>query len=144
MKYHQRFPAGGLTLIGSSSGGKVLDMWVYLGVFGLDQWFILAAILAIIVLIFMLMPHIGKPKQEPSFVDKASEGMSTVFLYTMQLGGHPKESSMGKRVLLLTVSLLTLCIFAYYTQDVTAQMTSRKILQKESLMISYSELYCKP
>ena len=45
-------------------------MWVYLGVFGLDQWSILAAILAVIVLIFSLMPHVGDREQEPSLVDR--------------------------------------------------------------------------
>ena len=68
---------------------------------------------------------------------RASTGVSVVFLYTIQLGSHPaKESSKGKRVLLLTVSLLTLCIFAYYTQDVTAQMTSRTVHgQKTKLLV---------
>ena len=34
---HLRFPTGGHTLIGSRSQKRVLDMWAYLGVFGLIQ-----------------------------------------------------------------------------------------------------------
>ena len=42
---HLRFPSGGQTLIGSRAQRRVLDMWAYLGVFGLVQWATLVGLL---------------------------------------------------------------------------------------------------
>ena len=42
---HLRFPSGGQTLIGSRAPKRVLDMWAYLGVFGLVQWATLIGLL---------------------------------------------------------------------------------------------------
>ena len=43
---------------------------------------------------------------------------------SIQLGRHPLGQTMSKKVLYLTISLLTFLIFVYYTTDITATMTT--------------------
>ena len=47
-----------------------------------------------------------------------------VYLYTIQMGSHTSSKQLSTRLLTITVSLLTFFMFACYTTDITAEMTS--------------------
>ena len=114
-------PYGGITLISPQFNIRVLDMWVYVGVFELAQWLLFLGLLAATFLALMI---IGKTeKMENGMVKHITLGVETIFMYTLQLGSHPLGERLSKRLLFLTASLLTFLIFAYYTTNVTALMT---------------------
>ena len=46
-------PYGGITLISPLSNKRVLDMWVFVGVFGLVQWLLFASLLGITFLVLL-------------------------------------------------------------------------------------------
>ena len=111
-------PYGGFTLISTQFSKRVLDMWVYVGVFGLVQWLLFAGLLGAA---FLAILTIGQNDQ--AFLNNMALGVETVFMYSLQLGSHPRTDRLSKRLLFMTTSLLTFLIFVYYTTDVTAQMT---------------------
>ena len=47
-----------------------------------------------------------------------------VLLYTVQMGSHTNSKQLAPRMLTLTMSILTLLFFVFYTGDITAEMTS--------------------
>ena len=118
-----KVPLAGYTLIGQSRRERILDMWAYLGVFGLAEWLILAGLLLIISLI-LFMTYSSIHVEESSLFERAGLGFSTVYLYFIQLGEHPEGGSTAWRLLHLTTALLTFMMFAYYTTVITAEMTS--------------------
>ena len=69
---HLRFPSGGQTLIGSRAQKRVLDMWAYLGVFGIIQWTTFVCLLLTAALgcnsIDILMAPKFSPRPVPSHV----------------------------------------------------------------------------
>ena len=50
--------------------------------------------------------------------------LATAYLYTIQLGDHPKLKGLKSKFLLMTMSWMTLLMFIYYTSEITAEMTS--------------------
>ena len=121
-------PNGGYTLIGRRARAKVLDMWVYVGVFGLAQWLIFTGFLLSFVLFFFVVSSTSVEAEDTSVTTKAITSIHMVLLFVIQLGAHPEGGSLAKRFLYLTASTLTFLLFAYYTTEVTAQMTSTRPL----------------
>ena len=116
-------PNGRYTLIGQVSRERVLDMWVYIGVFGLAQWGVFIGFLFTALLGFLLASFLTD-HTESSFMERVASGMSMVMLYTIQMGDQPEGGSAARRILQLTMAILTFMIFVFYASDITAQMTS--------------------
>ena len=57
-------------------------------------------------------------------LDSASSAFSIVCLYVLQMGSHTSSKKLAPRLLTLTMSILTLLVFIFYTGDITADMTS--------------------
>ena len=53
-----------------------------------------------------------------------SSALAMAFLYALQMGSHTNSKQLAPRVLTMTMSMLTLLLFALYTTDITAEMTS--------------------
>ena len=47
-----------------------------------------------------------------------------VCLYAIQMGSHTNSKFVSLRLLTLTTSMLTLVLFGYYANDITANMTA--------------------
>lgn len=116
-------PLGGYTLIGKKSRLKTLDMWVYVGVFGLQQWAIIVASLLSILLTILLTFSLGHNGTEVSLSEKDMSGCSMVLLFVIQLGYHPQGGPIARRMIYLVTGIMTYLLYAYYTTDITAQMT---------------------
>ena len=54
----------------------------------------------------------------------ASSGFALVCLYAIQMGSHTDSKSLAPRLLTLTTSMLTLLLFVYYANDITADITA--------------------
>ena len=57
-------------------------------------------------------------------LNSASSAFSMVCLFALQMGSHTNSKKLAPRLLTLTMSILTLLIFAMYTTDITTDMTS--------------------
>ena len=79
---HLRFPSGGQTLIGSRAQRRVLDMWAYLGVFGLVQWATLVGLLLAAGLVSWCVFSFGKKG--------ALSSLEMILLRVVQLGSHDR------------------------------------------------------
>ena len=111
------------TLMGPITREKVLDMWVYIGVFGFAQWGVFIGCLLTVLLGFLLTSSFTDGT-EKGLVERVASGMSMVMLYTIQMGDQPEGGSAARRILQLTMAILAFMIFVFYTSDITAQMTS--------------------
>ena len=116
-------PRGCYTLIGQSTRKMNLDMWVYVGVFGLRQLMVFVGVLMAI-LVGVLLASCLIYGTEINAIERASLGLNMLFLFTIQLGNHPKEGPLAIRILSLCAAILTFIMFAYFNTIVTAQMTS--------------------
>ena len=124
-----------LTLHAAIRNGSAPNMWVYVNVYGLSQWLIYASMLLLMVtglhLSNILSPDISGRKfgtkrgaNKNYQLDSASSGLVLVCLYTIQMGSHTNSKLLASRLLTLTVSMFTFLFFAYYSTDITSEMTS--------------------
>ena len=124
-----------LTLIAKIPKGTSPNMWVYLEVFKANQWLIFGALLAVMVMGLSFIPAMIGDQYGKEFGTKrgsikqyklssASSALSLVCLFTIQMGSHMNSKMMALRVLTFSLSILTLLLFAFYTTDITAKMTS--------------------
>ena len=51
------------------------------------------------------------------------EGFTMTSLFVIQQGSHPQDRHLSVKILSITASMLTLLIFVYYSNDITAKMT---------------------
>ena len=109
------------TLLAGVLKEHVLDVLVYVEVFGLIQWFILFLFLTMISLSSPLSGVVlGGTLQRSSF----SEGFANTYLFLIQQGNHPETRLLAQMILSFTTSILTLLFFIYYSNDITAKMTA--------------------
>ena len=127
-----RFP---ITLIAAIPEGTSPNMWVYVRVFGVYQWLIFVILLVFIAMELSLINATCRDLAGWEFgtkrgssknyqINSASSALSMVCLYTIQMGSHTSSKKISARLLTLTMSILTLLFFAFYTTDITAEMTS--------------------
>ena len=124
-----------LTLHAAIPKGITPNMWVFIWVFGPYQWMIFVALLVLLVVGLHLINVFCHDKSGRKFgtkrgaskkyqLNSASSGFALVCLYTTQMGSHTKSKLLTSRVLTMTISILTFLFFAYYTTDITSEMTS--------------------
>ena len=113
-----------ITLIASRPKGTTVNMWVYIEVFGAIQWAIFAALLVTFIMIMTIFSISSHEEEGLPRMNFALSTIGTAYLLTIQQGNHCNVNQLGGRILMLTVSMLTLLMFTYYTTDITAKMTS--------------------
>lgn len=115
--------------------GAAPNTWVYINVFGLNQWMIFIILLILIVNGLTVMHAFSEDQSGREFgtkrgsnknywLDSASSALAMVFLFTLQMGSHTNSKQLAPRLLTLTMSILTLLFFVFYAGDITAKMTS--------------------
>ena len=121
-----------IELIAATPEGVSINMWAYLGVFGVFQWMIFITLLVLMAIglsvIFTLdndLEFAVKRSSNNNYqLNSKSSALAIVFLYTIQMGSHTNSKKLAPRLLTLTLSILTLLLFAFFTTDLTAEMTS--------------------
>ena len=116
---------GILSLIAGKPKGSQINFWVYLRVFGFAQWAAFISLLIGFVVTMTIVKDMSNGNGE-SRLSNVLSSIATAYYYTFQLGEHHDERRhRGSTTLLtLTLSLLTMFIWIYYTGDITAEMTS--------------------
>ena len=104
--------------------GRAPSMWAYVNVFGVVQWIIFLASLMGIVVLMSIMRTISKEIDESSWTKNALTASVMACMFAIQGGEHPNDRHFGTRLLSVTLSILTLLFFVYYTTDITAKMTT--------------------
>ena len=115
--------------------GTSPNMWVYIRVFGIYQWMIFIIFLILIVMGLIVIHASSEDQSGREFGTKRgshkkyrlntpSSALAMAFLYALQMGSHTNSKQLAPRVLTMTMSMLTLLLFALYTTDITAEMTS--------------------
>ena len=114
---------GILSLIAGKPKGSQINFWVYLRVFGITQWAVFVSLLVGFVLAMAIIKEISI---QGSKLNNILSAITTAYLYTFQLGEHDdgRRHRGSTTVLTVTLSLLTMLIWIYYTGDITAEMTS--------------------
>ena len=89
------------------------------------QWTMILGILVIIALdvSMCLFMHVAK-EEKATRIQVCMDGLAMVYLFLLQQGAHPDARHLSRRLLSLTTSMLTLLVFIYYANDITAKMTS--------------------
>ena len=118
--------------------GSALDVWSFVNVLGLPEWMTYFSLLVLL----SFAAHIAdvtldnkltnmKNGAEEGTQDRAagshwsaSSSLTMVALYSIQMGEHTKSKFFAPRMLTLTLSILTLVLFSYYANDITADMTA--------------------
>ena len=124
-----------ITLHAAIRKGSAPNMWVFVRVFGPFQWMIFAALLVLLVIglhVFNVLSHDESSREfgtkrganKNYQLNSASSGFALVCLYTIQMGSHTNSKLLASRLSTLTISMLTFIAFAYYTTDITSEMTS--------------------
>ena len=72
----------------------------------------------------------------------ASSGFALVCLYAIQMGSHTDSKSLAPRLLTLTTSMLTLLLFVYYANDITADITAGMQKKRTICQKATSDLRC--
>ena len=122
-------------MIANRPEGAAPNMWVYLRIFGLTQWSIYVASLVLIAIGLFFINIVNSEKTSISFGSKRGHQhqyelytpisyISLVYLYTIQMGSHTTANQAAARIISLTLSILAFLMFAFYTTDITAKMTS--------------------
>lgn len=109
------------TLFAGVPKDNVLDVWAYTNVFGMSQWLLYFSLL-IIISLFMLMAKMlldGIYQRNP-----VNESFANTYLFLLQQGSHPDTRHYTTKILSLTLSLVTLLLYIYYANDITAKMTA--------------------
>ena len=111
------------TLIGARPTKSHVQFWAYLSVFGLVQWLFFILLLVGFVLIMTIASKMTLEDETGSTSEMILSSISIAYLFTLQLGEH----NMGRQfriVLTLTLSMLTMLFWIYYSGDITALMTA--------------------
>ena len=56
--------------------------------------------------------------------DSAIDALGMVYMFTIQQGSHTERKNLSIRIISMTMALVTLLMFIYYANDITAKMTA--------------------
>ena len=116
-KYNSR----SYTFLAGHSTEKVAEHWDFFVGFGLPQWMTFFSALIVISLVMNLCHRLlDENDQRPPI----SQAFVTTFLFVLQQGNHPESRHISKRILSLTLSMLTMVFMIYYSNDITSKMTT--------------------
>ena len=116
------------TLIGSRPRDSHIQFWAYLSVFGFTQWSVFIALLVgFVICMTIILRAMNKDVRDGSTLATTLSAISIAYLYTLQLGEHqPGRKFRIATMLTLTLSMLTMLFWVYYSGDITALMTAGK------------------
>ena len=98
-----------------------MDMWAYLAIFDLPQWSVFVSALIIISFMIPFSHNLLRQNQNRMPV---SEGFAITYMFVLQQGSHRESRHMSARILSLTLSMLTMLVWMYYSNDITSHMTA--------------------
>ena len=113
-----------ITLIGPNTEGDSVNVWAYIEVFGFYQWWIFLTLMVTFIIITTIFNYFSQYGSKKTWISFALNATETACMLVIQMGDHSNVKSLGKRLLMLTASMLTLFMFVCYTNDITAEMTS--------------------
>ena len=113
-----------ITLFALKNTGIAPNMWVYVRVFGVIQWTLFMMLLIAFAAATTMMLKWRREQWQDTQINYAPTAIGTSILFAIQMGEHPDTKNFGHRILTLTASFLTLLLWVYYTNDITAEMTS--------------------
>ncbi len=116
------------TLLAPASKGHSTNFWVYMDIFPIIIWLIISGFIIVLGLGLVLLQVLGvnqfhKPKDPEMF--SVLNGLAAGALQVLQIGYNLCLESQSAKILFLALSFMSYLIFAYYTCDLTARMTSR-------------------
>ena len=110
------------TLHAGVSEKSALDAWAYTEVFGMSQWLLYTFALIATPLAMLLAQILLDGDRRRILI---SDGVAMALLFFIQKGDHTgDEKHLAIRIMSLTMALLTLVMFIYYSNDITAKMTA--------------------
>ena len=126
---------GIITLLAAIPKGASPNMWVYVRVFGVSQWMIFIVFLVLMAIGLSVINALTEDQSGREFgsksgsrkdyhLDSVPSALAMACLYAIQMGSHTDSKKLTTRLLTLTMSILTLLFFVFYTGDITAAMTS--------------------
>ena len=113
-----------ITLFALKPTGRAPNMWVFVRVFGVIQWAIFLMLLIGFALVMTITLLSRREQWQDTQLKYLPTSLGTSFLFTIQMGEHTDTKHIGTRVLTFTLSMLTLLLWVYYNNDITAEMTS--------------------
>ena len=140
------------TLLAGVPAGTAPDARVYVEVFGITHWLILLSLLLVVSLVSPFIDAVSKKGSQDIQRPSVYQGFIMASMFLIQLGSHPQNEPMAaKRMLALVTSMLTLLLFIYYSNDITAKMTAgsppipvrtfEDVLDREYKVISVGTYY---
>ena len=98
---------------------------MYLEVFELPQWIIFFSFLLLISTALPIALRITRDIRDSSKDDdSAIDTLGMVYMFTIQQGSHTNRQNLSIRMMSMTMALVTLLMFIYYANDITAKMTA--------------------
>ena len=109
--------------------------------FGLLQWAIFISLLVATIAAFGVVCYARSRSSEGTFSDHIASGLAMAFMFTLQLGTHANIDSRASRVIQLTVSMLTLVMFAHYTTGMRFYVVDNRLIELSTHEISILNLF---
>ena len=103
-----------LTLIGGKPEKPRLDQWAYMNIFPVAAWAVLISSIIVSAIFF------SKANEGPM-----SQGFVMMLRLLMQLGYETPMRHKASKIVLMTSAVTYYLVFAYFTCDLTAKMTSK-------------------
>ena len=100
---------------------NTIDVWAFVEVFGLSQWLLYSSILILITIAIIIDQIL---LDDNSQRDSFSERFAMTFLFFLQQGEHTQRRHTSIRIMSLTLSMVTLVLFVYYANELTAKLTA--------------------
>lgn len=113
-----------ITLFATRPMGTAPNMWVYVRVFGVVQWTIIWTLMTAFVISMTITSSWREGQGAHSLKHYVLEVLGSAFLFTIQKGEHPNVKHFRTRLLTMTAAMLTLLLFIYFCNDITAEMTA--------------------
>ena len=113
------------TLIAGVPKGTAPDAWVYLEVFELPIWIVFFTFMFLISTAFPIALQITRETMQDLPRDGSTfDALGMVYLFTIQQGSHTERKNLSIRIMTMTMAMVTLLMFIYYGNDITAKMTA--------------------
>ena len=112
------------TLFALKPSGIAANMWVYVTVFRVIQWAIFLLLLIAFATVMTMILIWRSEQWHDSHINLVPTALGTSFLFTIQMEELLDTKNFATRILTLTTAMLTLLLWVYYTNDITAKMTS--------------------
>lgn len=108
------------TLLAGVKTESGIDTWAFVQVFGWAEWIVIFSTMIVIVSVSFFEFMLDRSHQRASL----KQALIMPLLFLIQQGSHPQDGHLAKRILSLSMSIVTMVIWIYYANDITAKLTS--------------------